>query len=322
MKIIQTILNRNELRARPPVLLDIGASGEVYGPWKEIAPYSICIAFDPDSREMKHLTENTSPFKELYIRDSVVIPGKEKTADFYLTASPFCSSTLKPDTEKTAHWIIGPRFEVEKRVTRKAENINDVLSEIKLDRIDWFKTDSQGTDLSLFQSIGSLAYTVMVADFEPGIIDAYHGEDKAWQVLRYMEKMPFWMTTMRVMGVRRLKNEIKKSLSASENRALSTATSEAPGWIEMSFVNEMTDKSFTIREYLLMWIFATLKRQDGFALEIAERGSALFNDPLFQELAAESKKLVNQRYRYNRVAGKILRVLHTTKKMLKGILQQ
>jgi hypothetical protein len=58
MKIIKTILESDYFAAAPPVLVDIGASGEINTKWKPIAPYSICIAFDADDREF-HITKQT-----------------------------------------------------------------------------------------------------------------------------------------------------------------------------------------------------------------------------------------------------------------------
>ena len=64
-----------------------------------------------------------------------------------------------------------------------ALDIPSVLAELGLERVDWLKGDSQGTDLRLFRSLGDLASSVLVAEFEPGIIDAYEGEDKFADVL-------------------------------------------------------------------------------------------------------------------------------------------
>ena len=51
MKIIQAVLSSSHFENKPPVLIDIGASGEINKKWRPIAPYSICIAFDADDRE-------------------------------------------------------------------------------------------------------------------------------------------------------------------------------------------------------------------------------------------------------------------------------
>ncbi len=54
---INKILSRPEITGDPPVLLDIGASGEIHKNWKFIAKHSICVAFDADKRDFEYITE-------------------------------------------------------------------------------------------------------------------------------------------------------------------------------------------------------------------------------------------------------------------------
>jgi hypothetical protein len=37
----------------PPILVDIGASGSLQKQWRALAPFSICIAFDADTRDFQ-----------------------------------------------------------------------------------------------------------------------------------------------------------------------------------------------------------------------------------------------------------------------------
>ena len=66
-KLLKKIFSIEELKLNPPVLIDIGASGALHRCWKKIAKYSICIAFDADSREMKIIENAKSDFKKLYV---------------------------------------------------------------------------------------------------------------------------------------------------------------------------------------------------------------------------------------------------------------
>jgi len=50
-KIINNIMNHASLVNQPPVLVDIGASGFLHRKWRSIAKYSVCIAFDADTRD-------------------------------------------------------------------------------------------------------------------------------------------------------------------------------------------------------------------------------------------------------------------------------
>jgi hypothetical protein len=62
--------------------------------------------------------------------------------------------------------------------------VQQALIKININYIDWFKTDTQGTDLRLFKTLPSkIADHVLAAEFEPGILDAYIGEDKLYSVM-------------------------------------------------------------------------------------------------------------------------------------------
>ena len=75
-------------------------------------------------------------------------------SDFYLTKSPHCSSILEPDNENLKNWAYSSLFEVENKIKVKTENLSNVIEILRIDKIDWFKTDSQGIDLRLFKCLG------------------------------------------------------------------------------------------------------------------------------------------------------------------------
>ena len=61
--IISEISKREEIKQQPPILIDIGASGQINSIWKTLAPFSICLAFDADDREFGYFEEKNSIFK-------------------------------------------------------------------------------------------------------------------------------------------------------------------------------------------------------------------------------------------------------------------
>ena len=60
--LIKRILELQELQEKPPVVIDIGASGYIHSEWEDIAEYCICIAFDADDRELSYLPEMNKKF--------------------------------------------------------------------------------------------------------------------------------------------------------------------------------------------------------------------------------------------------------------------
>lgn len=313
MKIFEEIFNHSSLIEKPPILLDIGASGALYPHWKDFAKYSICVAFDPDSREMKQLHSSPTPYKEFYIQNSIVTADKKSECDFYLTKSPYCSSTLKPNIDDS--WSISPLFEIEKKVILKAENLSDVLTKRGISKIDWFKTDSQGTDLQIFESLGEETLArALAADFEPGIISSYEEEDKTWEVLKFMDGRNFWMTGMRVLGAEKMPKR-SRSLPINLLESLRGGTIASAGWTEMSYLNNGLSDKLELRDYLLLWIFSTVKNQHGFAYEIACMGKDRFNDNIFAKLAIETEKIAAARNKHKIRVTKILRAFNRVKKI-------
>src|SRR6266536_422250 len=199
MGLVERILTRDELREVPPVLVDVGASGHVHPKWRRIAEYSICVAFEPDERELGHVTDAARGFRAFHTFNRAAAERSKEGTRFHLTASPFCSSRLAPVKDSLENYAFAPLFEVEQIVELPTIDVTTALGELGLDRVDWFKCDTQGTDLRLLQSLGDeLLSRVLVAELEPGIIDAYEGEDKLADVMRFMASQTFWMSQLAI----------------------------------------------------------------------------------------------------------------------------
>ncbi len=291
--LINQIFTHESLSENPPVLLDIGASGSLPKQWEMIAPYSICIAFDADERDFVVEESEGKECKKLYSLNRIVAPQPSDGLDFYLTKSPYCSSALQPNIEALERWDFQHLFQVERSIKLPAVDLNTVLKQINVDRIDWYKTDSQGTDLRIFKSLpDELTNRIIVADFEPGILDAYIGEDKLHEIMAHMESKPFWVSHMEVKGPYRVHQNDLQKMDYFQQRGMRTLLKTSPGWCEIDYFNSFEAENLTIREYLLGWVFATIKQQHGFAMRIATLGEQRFEHVLFTELYAFSKSKI------------------------------
>ncbi|MCK6603452.1 MAG: hypothetical protein L6Q59_01010 [Ignavibacteriaceae bacterium] len=293
MSITDKILSHPVLREQPPVLVDIGASGEIDKKWKKLAPYSICLIFDADDREFGYSAREDSGFKKLYVYNSIVSDISEPETDFYLTKSPYCSSSLEPDAEGLADWFFADKFTVEKKVRLKNKTLKAVLEEVGLTGIDWFKSDSQGTDLRLYKNIpDEIRKKVLAAEIEPGFIDSYKGEDKFYDVIRELENEKFWISDMIVKGSQRLNMKLSAGIFGTGiiSKLVTFSQKKSPGWAEITFLkklSEINDK----RGLLLLWLFAVVEKQYGFSLEAALKGKRQFGDEnLFDDMISYSRK--------------------------------
>ena len=286
MHIFDEILSRPEFVKNPPVLVDIGASGKIHPKWKKIAKYSVCIAFDADDREFGYVENAASGFKKLYVYNCIVSDKSSDKIDFYLTKSPYCSSTLEPDLKALAEWSFADKFTIEKNVSLNNITLSKVLENLKIDRIDWFKTDSQGIDLRLFKSLSSgIQNSVIVVEFEPGFIDAYINEDKLFSVISYMSSENFWMSDFITKGAERLTQSDLSALTDNNflKKLIQFSHRESPGWAEITYMNSFKNNQ-SIRDYLLGWVFSMIHKQYGFSLKLANKGKNIFNDEIFNRL--------------------------------------
>ena len=299
---VAEILNKREFEERPPVLLDIGAANHLPQVWKEIARFSVCIAFDADDRDFSYIENKRKQFKRLHVVNKIVSVSGEVT-DFYLTTFPQCSSTLRPDTKNLSNYAFSPLFHVEKMVRLPSVTLKTVLKENGIEYIDWFKTDTQGTDLRVIQSLSdNLIKNVLVYDLEPGIIDAYEGEDKLYDVLKFFNSDDFFLLDASLKGSHRINLEsFENRLSAEMIKNISEVLPRTPDWCEVSFFNAFEDSNLPMRSYLLGWVFATIKKQYGLAFEIADKGSKKFNDSIFDRMMESTINTIKNSFQKDEV---------------------
>jgi FkbM family methyltransferase len=281
--LIEKVLRHQEFKSKPPVFVDLGASGGLPKSWEVFAPYSVAVAFDADTRNFKVEDSNSSKWHRLIKINRIVIEGAEGAVDFYLTKSPGCSSSLSPDNESLEPWLFADLFEVVEVANLPSVSLATTLAQERIDYVDWIKLDTQGTDLRIFASLSDrIRREALVVEFEPGIMDAYKGEDKLHQVLEYMDSLPFFLSDMKVLGAKRLSRTNYASLQAMDGERDPTLKI-SPGWVEMTYLNDLGAGERSVRDLLLAWVFATMHGQHGHAMWVAQLGFKASADPQFRE---------------------------------------
>ncbi len=268
---------------KPPVCLDLGASGSLPEQWQAIAPYSTCVAFDADDRDFAEARDANGPWKRLISINRLVVADDSTSAMFYLTKSPHCSSSLQPDIAALEPWRFAELFVIERHEVLPSIPMANVLSQHQIKYIDWMKSDTQGTDLRLYLAIPKDIRRAMTAvEFEPGIIDAYKGEDKLHQVMKEMAGSHFFMSDLIVKGSQRIGKNTRQVLSERDISDVRGLTS-SPGWAEVTYLNDLSWETPSLREFLFGWVVSTIKGQFGHALSIAIDGKNRFEDPIWRE---------------------------------------
>lgn len=293
---IKKILNRKEFISKPPVLLEVGASGKIHESWKKIAKHSICIAFDADLRDFSTEKSN-SKYKKLILINKIV-SNRTGKAKFYLTKEPHCSSALDTDMNSLQHWLFRDKFVVEGQVEVDAITINAVLDTLGFEYLDWFKTDSQGTDLRIFKEIRkSIREKLLVAEFEPGIIDGYKDEDKLHSILEFMND-DFFVDEIKLVGAHRVKPEtVKKHFSFLTskhfNKTHSVLSKESKIFANVTYLNNIEDKGIlNKRDVLLFLVVLLLREQYLFCLEVSAYYYEEYQDPIFTNIYKHCKRKI------------------------------
>ncbi|MBI3912593.1 MAG: FkbM family methyltransferase [Chloroflexi bacterium] len=266
-----------------PVLVDIGASDKPPPIWQTIARHSIYVGFDPDSREMRELPSG-SFYKGFVLNQAITSIPQVDGVNFFLTHSPFCSSVLPPDEASLDHYLFADSFAVEKQATVPAMRLDDVVSRLALGEIDWLKIDSQGTDLRLFNSLADGIRTrVLALDVEPGLIDAYRGEDLFSETHRELLQNGFWLSNLRTRGAVRMRSSTFDQVSELDRDIIQDRIAKSvrpsPAWVEARYLRTtewLRQNDLSKHAYALLWTFAMLDRQFGFALDVAMEWEKFF----------------------------------------------
>lgn len=258
-----------------PVLLDIGASQAPPSIWNGIAQRSTYIGFDPDIRDMPQPSEGR--YHRTHILPKAIVANPEqKTVKFFLTSSPYCSSTLAPDHPSLANYLFADLFGVIGEEEVEAISLDAALNQLSLDHIDWFKTDSQGTDLRLFESLKmDIRSRILAVDIEPGLIDVYCDEDLFHDAHKKLTQDGFWLSRLDVLGSIRMRPEnlahltkINKSLDV---HLINRYVRNSPGWCEARYlrtIDWLTGTKSDGNRFILLWIFSILDEQYGFAIDL------------------------------------------------------
>jgi FkbM family methyltransferase len=265
-----------------PVLVDIGASAEPPAIWNPIAQQSTYVGFDPDDREFGD--RHDPHYRRLVHVSGAVTANSSGKAPFFFTRSPFCSSTLKPSAAALSDYAFAPLFDVVRSAPVRTVTIDETLAQHGIETIDWLKIDSQGTDLRVYTSITAARRPrVLALDVEPGLIDAYEGEDLFVDAHRELLREGFWLSRLDVVGNVRMKPASLAELSRCDPcitlDSIRASSRHAPVCCEARYlrtVEALAAAGLHRREHLLLAVFAALDQQWAFAFEAVTASERAF----------------------------------------------
>jgi FkbM family methyltransferase len=325
---VSTVI-RNLLRDQDihPVLVDVGASGEPPSIWRQIAPVSTYVGFDPDLREM-HEIPNDRFHKAIIVNAAVSDIEGSTEANFYLTQSPYCSSMLPPDKASLENYMFASLFNVERQVKVKSTTLKATVEQLALRSIDWLKVDTQGTDLRIFMSLKPEDRSrILALDVEPGLIDAYVGEDLFVDVHRSLTRSGFWLSNFNLhQTVRMRRSTAQRTIGEISEAAILAGFPKSPGWCEARYlrtIDSMEASRVAAREYALLWVFALMDKQIGYALDIALEYERVFGrDEVSSVLRSETLTQVYTFIGWKRLYERAKKILRPVVRPLKRQLRR
>ncbi|OLT61228.1 FkbM family methyltransferase [Moorena bouillonii] len=213
MQITKSVIKKLTEHNISLILADIGASGDSWSVFKVLKPISNLLRFDPDLRDIREV-KGTNEHRVVTINRAVVEQDCDEV-EFYLTKSPYCSSTLKPDHEKLKSFAYADWFEVEKVVSVPAITLNQSLSLGNFSHIDWIKLDTQGTEFRILDSLPDKVFDqLLVCDIEASLYQHYLGADILPSLHDLMLKHDFWIAQMRPHWNTRISSNTSCELSS------------------------------------------------------------------------------------------------------------
>jgi len=272
-------------------LVDVGASLEPFRAFRPLLGRATYVGFDPDLREMH--TEASETARRVIVNKAVVADADRSTATFFLTQNPTASSTLRPDADEVAPYLHAYRYEVVGEADVPATTLEQALASAGLDRLDWLKLDTQGTDLRLVESIGEgLFSTLMAVDAEPGFDQHYETEDTFGSLHRAMVERGFWLADLDLTRAVRLRRETFDAALGARSKfgrmryefALKTSPIAAgPRYLRTL---ASLDKAGAGRDdYLRLWACAAFSGNNPYALDVIAECRAVHGaDPLTTRL--------------------------------------
>ena len=96
--------------------------------------------------------------------------------------------------------------------------------------------------------------------------------------MKEMKENNFWLSSMTVQGIQRLNADYISKIGSSLSKRIIRKT---PAWAEVTYFKQPNLDS--PRQFLLLYLFALLERQYGFALEVIAIASQKFPNALFRD---------------------------------------
>ena len=275
---INNILNHPIFKKKPPILIDLGAGGDLKTDWNFIKKFSKIIKIDADARS---ISEDFDQEKDQII-NRIIAPSKKKNK-FYYTNSSFCSSILEPNQNELKNWSFSKKFRVLKKKYLESTTIDRELNKKKIKYVDWIKFDLQGIDLTIFKSIpNKIKSSIIAVEFEPGIYEFYKNENSPSEIFKFMYKDFFIEEIDFGKGIKG-NSLIQNKLNFLQKKLLNKVNKKTKIYMNIFYLRKnITLTKKNLRQILLFLCILINKKRYLEVLEITNKCKKI--DPIFNSI--------------------------------------
>ena len=173
-------------------VVDVGARWGVADSWHAIDSAVRVFGFDPDPVECQRLNallDDRCEHTARYV--PVALGATTGVATLFVTEEPACSSLYPPIPQLADRFTelacIAPRSEVEVQIMR----LDEWCAAEGVERIDFMKLDTQGSELGVLQGAGQLLDDLLLLEIEVEFNPIYVGQPLFGDVDAYMRQHGF-----------------------------------------------------------------------------------------------------------------------------------
>jgi hypothetical protein len=278
-----------------PVLMEVGATGNPPKEWGRIASLSTYVGIGPEAQSSRRprVLDN---FNKPHLVEKVATTTDVGHVSLYVTKDTTYSSILKPDI-RAASGFVDPDLTLERELFLPGGTVDAIVDELSLPGVDWLRTNINGVDVPIFKSLSEvIRRRILVVDTCLDLIETFAGQSSNIETYPEFVSEGFWPSRVFSYGPVKMRRETLASINALDDsidqRFLSNHHRRAPGWLFIRFfrsIEFLAKNSLSSRDYLLLWTFAVLDEQIGFAADLVAAYQTRFGaDLAFQRMQCET----------------------------------
>lgn len=256
------------------VLAEIGASGDQASRFEALTRLATQIRVDADSRDFSMQSDRHN----IHVDRAIIDDDQASDVTFYLTKSPHCSSTLRPRADRASAFIYGEGFELERTEQVPATSLRRVLAENGIDRLDWLKMDTQGTDLRLYRSVRSDdPESLLAVEVEPGLYPHYDNADLFPEIHATMLDDGYWLADLQLQSALRMRaSAFERWFGAADSAqgrvafATLQRSPTAPEALYLRSLEALAERVESADALRRAWAIALTAGQIGYACEVCD----------------------------------------------------